>query len=195
VGAIPDAALESTRGVPVGNGRTPLDALGLGIELTYSTPELLTSAHDLADFTCGNPALDAWLAGRALGNQALGSSRTWVVVEQASNRVVAFYASSTASVLRSEAPGRLGRQQPHEIPAILLGRMAVHVEHQGMGLGAALLKHFMLKAIEVSASIGVRLVLVHAKDERTSSFYEHFGFVESPVDPLTFMMLLPTNRS
>jgi GNAT superfamily N-acetyltransferase len=118
-----------------------------------------------------------------------------VVTPQARNQVVAFYASSTASVLRSTAPGRLGRNQPDEIPAILLGRMAVDVEHQGAGLGAALLKHFMLKAMEVASSVGVRLVLVHAKNERAHSFYRRYGFVEAPIDPLTLMMLLPINAA
>ena len=53
-----------------------------------------------------------------------------------------------------------------------------------------LLKHFMLKAIEVAGTVGVRLVLVHAKDEEAKSFYRHYGFVESPVDPMTMMMLI-----
>jgi GNAT superfamily N-acetyltransferase len=156
---------------------------------------LLESDHDIEGFACGNPALDEWLAGRALGNQSLGSSRTWVVTPEAGDQVVAFYASSTASVLRSAAPSRLGRNQPGEIPAVLLGRMAVDVKHQGVGLGAALLKHFMLKAIEVASSVGVRLALVHAKNEPASTFYRRYGFIESPIDPLTLMMLLPINAA
>jgi hypothetical protein len=41
----------------------------------------------------------------------------------------------------------------------------------------------------------VRLVLVHAKDEQAKDFYRHHDFVESPIDPLTLMMLLPSTRS
>ena len=51
------------------------------------------------------------------------------------------------------------------MPAILLARMAVDSRHNGHGLGAALLKHFMLKAFEVAQSVGVRVLLIHAKDE------------------------------
>jgi GNAT superfamily N-acetyltransferase len=69
--------------------------------------------------------------------------------------------------------------------------MAVDGRHRGNGLGAAMLKHFMTKAIEVSEKVGVRLVLVPAKDEQATGFYRHHGFVESPIDPLTLMMLLP----
>ena len=158
--------------------------------MSFAGPELLTSEHVLAGFDCGTPALNGWLARRALGNQSSGTSRTWVVTRTEIGRVVAFYASSTASVIRSSAPKPFGRDQPDEIPAILLGRMAVDSKHRGHGLGAALLKHFMLKAMQVSVSIGVRLLLVHAKDEDAKEFYEHYGFVASPIDPLTMMMLL-----
>ncbi len=77
---------------------------------------------------------------------------------------------------------------------MLLARMAVDRKHQGLGLGSALLKHFMLKAIEIAANVGVRVLLVHAKDEDAMRFYEHYGFVESPVDALTMMMLIGHHR-
>jgi len=76
------------------------------------------------------------------------------------------------------------------MPAILMARMGVDSGHQGRGLGAALLKHFMLKAIEVAQSVGVRVLLIHAKDDNAKNFYQHYGFVESPLDPLVMMMLL-----
>ncbi len=158
--------------------------------MSYAGPELLAGHHLLVGFDCGRPALDDWLVRRAPTNQQTGTTRTWVVTERGSSRVVAFYASCTASVLRRTAPTPFGRRQPAEIPAVLLARMAVDSEHRGRGLGAALLKHFMLKAMQVSASIGVRVLLVHAKDDEAKGFYEHYGFVGSPVDPLTMMMLV-----
>jgi predicted N-acetyltransferase YhbS len=156
---------------------------------------LLTGEHTLGGFNCGKPALDDWLVRRALGNQAMGTSRTWVVTETGSAQVLAFYASSTSSVLRSTAPTPLGRNQPEDIPAILLGRLAVDLKHERRGLGSALLKHFMLKAIEVANNVGVRLVFVHAMDDEAREFYARYDFIESPMDPLTMMLLLPINRS
>lgn len=159
--------------------------------MTDIGPELLTKDHRHEGFDCGKAALNDWLLRRALANQATGTSRTWVVTDGPRGRVVAYYASSTASVLRAAAPKALSRNQPAELPAILLGRMAVDSDHGGRGLGATLLKHFMLKAIEVAGNIGVRVVLVHAKDDNAKRFYEHHGFVSSPIDPLTMMMVLP----
>lgn len=158
--------------------------------MTYAGPQLLASEHVLIGFDCGRPALNDWLVRHSLSNQSGGTSRTWVVIEVETQRVVGFYASSTASVLRSSVPKRFGRNQPEELPAVLLGRIGVDVKHKGRGLGAALLRHFMFKAIEVAGTVGVRLVLVHAKDEEAKSFYRHYGFVESPVDPMTLMMLI-----
>jgi GNAT superfamily N-acetyltransferase len=158
--------------------------------VTYAGPELLTSGHVLAGFDCGKSALNDWLLYRALSNQSGGTSRTWVITEVEARRVVGFYASSTASVTRQSAPRKFGRNQPDELPAILLGRMAIDAGHQGNGLGAALLKHFMQKAAEVAEAVGVRLLLIHAKDDEATSFYQHFGFVESPLGSLTMMIRL-----
>jgi GNAT superfamily N-acetyltransferase len=156
----------------------------------YIGPELLAGDHLLDRFDCGKPALNQWLIRHASKNQASGSSRTWVAVETDSGEVVAFYALATASILRSSAPKSMQRNQPHEMPAILLARMAVDSRHSGRGLGAALLKHFMLKAFEVAQSVGVRVLLIHAKDEEAKNFYSHYGFTESPFDPLVLVMLL-----
>ena len=125
-------------------------------------------------------------------NQRDGSSRTWVVAD--GGRVVAYYASSTAALAREATPGRIRRNQPDPLPAMLLGRLAVDRDHQGKGLAAALLKHFLGKALEVSELTGLRLVLVHAKSVQAADFYSHFGFEASPFDDLTFLLLLSDIR-
>ena len=159
---------------------------------TYQGPELLTADHDAGRFDCGDKSLNEWLRLRAMRNQGDGSSRTWVVTY--GGRVVAYYASSTAALAREKASGRIRRNQPDPIPAMLLGRLAVDRDHQGKGLAAALLKHFLGKALEVSELTGLRLVLVHAKSAQAADFYSHFGFAASPFDDLTFMLLLSDIR-
>lgn len=82
------------------------------------------------------------------------------------------------------------RIHPDGMPAVLLARMAVDTRHSGRGLAAALLKHFMLEAFEVAQSVAVRVLLIAAKDDEAKSLYTHYGFVESPFDPLVLMTLL-----
>ncbi|MDE2894022.1 MAG: GNAT family N-acetyltransferase [Chloroflexota bacterium] len=159
----------------------------------YRGPVLLTTEHRTESFDCGDASLNQWLRRRALRNQGDGSSRTWVVTLD--DRVVGYYASSAAALARSEVPGRMRRNQPDPLPAMLLGRLAVDSEHQGRGLAGALLKHFLLKSLEVAQLTGLRLVLVHAKDRQVANFYAHFGFESSPFDDLTLMLLIKDIQS
>lgn len=87
----------------------------------YHGPELLSTDHDTDDFDCGDKTLDDWLKHLAPRNQREGSSRTWVVTDGA--RVVAYYASSTAVLIRAEATGRAGRNQLDPLPAMLAPMM------------------------------------------------------------------------
>ena len=47
----------------------------------------------------------------------------------------------------------------------------------------------MLKAFEVAQSVGVRVLLIHAKDEEAKVLHAD-GFTEYPFDPLVLVMLL-----
>lgn len=152
-------------------------------------PILLAEQHKVDHFRCGSEPLDEWIKTRARANQALGASRTWVVVD--GQVVVAYYASASAAIIREAAPKAMRRNQPEILPALLLSRLAVHIDYQGRGLASALLKHFMLKAFEVSERVGVKVVLVHAKEDGVRGFYEKYGFSQSPLDPLTLLLLLP----
>ena len=80
--------------------------------------------------------------------------------------------------------------QPDPLPAMFLGQLAVDRTHQGRGLAAALLKHFLLKAPEIADLTGVRPLLVHAKNDQAANFYRNHGFGPSPVDDLTLMLLV-----
>lgn len=157
--------------------------------MTWTGPVHLDQSHTVEGFDCGDEVLNRWLATRALSNQHGGSSRTWVVTDEV-GQVVAFYASSTATVLHRDASGRYRRNQPDPLPALLLGRLAVDRKHAGEGLGKALVKHFLLKAIEVAHLVGVRVLLVHAASPEAVHYYGQFGFEPSPVDDLTMMMLV-----
>ncbi|MHB8342341.1 MAG: GNAT family N-acetyltransferase [Mycobacteriales bacterium] len=158
--------------------------------MTLQGPELPGPEHIVDGFDCGKAPLNSWLLRRALANQRSGASRTWVVSDEASRRVVAYYASATASILRSAATTRAARNQPEDVPAVLLARLAVDTDFAGPGLGATLLKHFVLTALEVAAVVGARILLVHAQDSDARQFYLHHDFEPSPIDELTLMRVL-----
>jgi predicted N-acetyltransferase YhbS len=63
---------------------------------------------------------------------------------------------------------------------IVLGRLAVHIDHHGKGIGNGLLKDALMRAVQVSQIVGSRAVLVHAIDQDAVVFYVRYGFVEFP---------------
>ena len=155
---------------------------------TLSVIGKLAPDHDLSDFDCGEPALDDWLRRFALANQAAEAAQTYVI--HRGGQVVGYYALAAGSVEREQAPGRVARGLArHAIPVVILARLAVDRREQGRGLGKALLKDALLRIAGAADVIGVRAVLVHAKDDEARTFFERFDFEPSPVDPLQMFLL------
>ena len=99
----------------------------------FTPIEPLTVDHRLDGFDSGEPEFDDWLVRHGLRNQAAGFSRTYVTTD--GDRVVGYHSVSAFAVLRAAAPNRARRQLPRQIPAILLGRLAVVHRAQGSGWG------------------------------------------------------------
>lgn len=151
-----------------------------------SAPEKLTAAHDLSQFQCGEAPLDDWLKRRALQNEKSGASRTYVLC--AGRRVVGYYALAGGAVAHATAPGRIKRNMPEPVPVMVIGRLAIDVNFQGRGIGPVLLRDAILRTLQAAEIAGIRAILVHAISERAKQFYEKWGFVASPVDPMTLMV-------
>ena len=47
----------------------------------------------------------------------------------------------------------------------------------------------MRRTVQVADIVGIRALAAHAKDDAARAFYEHFGFVASPTDPLHAFIL------
>lgn len=160
------------------------------MNLELSAPQALSEAHRLEEFNCGEPALDDWLKRRARANQESGASRTFVVVDN-DRRVFGYYALAAGAVSHQESTGSVRRNMPDPVPVMVLGRLAVDRQAQGINLGAALLRDAVIRVQAVSQNAGVRAMVVHALHERARAFYVHHGFQPSPMHPLTLMLRLP----
>ncbi len=151
-------------------------------------PERLSAKHDVSGFESGEPVLDDWLRRRALKNEASGASRTYVVC--AEKKVVGYYTLAVGAVALVEAAGRVRRNMPDPLPVMVLGRLAVDQEYQRRGIGTGLLRDAILRTVQAAEIAGIRAILVHALSESAKHFYEEWGFVASPVDPLTVMITI-----
>lgn len=159
------------------------------MSLRPTAPVPLAAAHRLNGFDCGEAALDRWLKRRAMANQMSNASRTFVVADQ-NGHVYGYYAMAAGAVARQMATGTVRRNMPDPVPVLVLARLAVDRRAQGMKLGASLLQDAVNRAVAVSPHAGVRALLVHALNGRAKKFYEHYGFQESPMHPMTLMLRL-----
>jgi GNAT superfamily N-acetyltransferase len=158
-----------------------------------SPPAPITASHDLANFESGEASLDDWLRMRALKNHASGASRCFVVCRSAT--VIGYYSLTAGAVSHESAPKAMRRNMPDPLPILLLGRLAIDRRHHNQGLGSALLRDAMLRAVSVARDAGVFALLVHALSEQARRFYLSRGFVESPLQPMTLLVTLETVRS
>lgn len=160
-------------------------------------PERLTAQHEVADFANGKHAsLDDWLKNQALASEVL-SARTYVICSAAhKTRVVGYYAISTAMEERRALPtAKLRRGLPHQVPMLLLGRLALDVLVQRQGLGADLLSDAIRRCCAVSEIAGARAILAHAIDDDAVGFYRYHGFVPSPLGERVMLLPMETARA
>jgi GNAT superfamily N-acetyltransferase len=167
--------------------------LGKIAGLALIPPAPIAAAHALADFDCGEVSLNEWLKRRALKNHAAGASRCFVLCSGAA--VVGYYSLSAGAISHETAPKAMRRNMPDPLPVLLLGRLAIDRRYHNQGLGQALLRDAMLRAVNVSVDAGVFALLVHALSDQARQFYLSRGFVVSPLQPMTLMVTLETVRS
>lgn len=145
----------------------------------YVSQRLDLLRHDPSGFVSGVPALDRWLQEHAATEDGRGHSRTWVWVDTA-GAVVGYYTLSAHKVAREQVPADLGRGGPREIPATLVGKLALRQDLRGVGLGALLLADALDRLVDASRIVGARLVVVDALSEPVALWYESLGFRRMP---------------
>ena len=162
----------------------------------YQRPVLLTEDHDVSTFDCGIEPLNTFLKSHALQNQRNNSARTFVSTRTGTSEVVGFYSLSAASVDFEQTPERIRKGLArHEVPLVLLARLAVAESCKGQGLGASLLQDASLRFMKAQEVIGARALLAHAKDASAKAFYEKWGFVSTEGLPLHLYILTKNIRA
>ncbi len=158
---------------------------------TFEPPRKLTANDPVEGFRCGKPALDEWLARYALTNQTSGMATVFVCTT-IDGSIAGYYALSAGGVAHADASARVSKGVPrHPVPVVVLTRMAVHEDHQGAGLGRSLLRDALIRVATAAELIGVRALLIHAKDDDARAFYlAQAEFEASPTDPLHLFLLL-----
>lgn len=156
-------------------------------------PFPLSPGHVTADFDCGQPSLNEWLRRYALQAQGSGSARTFVVTQNADaiSQVLGYYSLVVGQVEPTEATPRIRQGMGrYPIPVMLLARLAVHREAQGLGLGVGLLQDAIRRSLQVAEHAGIRALMTHPIDAESAQFYQRFGFEPSSLQPHQLLLLL-----
>ena len=137
--------------------------------------EKLSKRHDRSLFNCGDDELNDYLRARASQDVKHDVATVFVACDEA-GMTAGFYTLSATSIRRGDLSDEMERHLPKysTIPAILLGRLAVDLKYQGIGLGGRLLLSVFEKCCNIEAAWA--FLVTDAKDERARAFYSHFGF-------------------
>lgn len=162
----------------------------------FEPPRKLTAQDDTGAFDCGQYDLNDWFRRYALVNQRSGMATVFVTTSREAGSVLGYFAIATGGVDRASAPPRVTKGLPkHPVPVILLTRLAVDLSAQGRRLGRSLLIDAMRRVDAAADEVGVRALLIHAKDEEAWAFYmRQAEFEPSPTDPLHLFLLMKDLR-
>ena len=161
--------------------------------MSLQKPRRLLKSDNLSDFESGAHDLDSWLHKFAWENQRAHNSVTYVAT--VGDRVVGYYALAAGSVQKAAVSKNFAQRRPHEIPCILLARLAVDKRTRGQGIGTLLLRDALERAVSASETLGVAALLIHCRDKEAKKFYEyHTDVLESPLDPLQLILPMKSIR-
>jgi predicted N-acetyltransferase YhbS len=151
------------------------------METEFHIQHLDKTLHDRAVYDCGVSALNDYLVKQA--RKDVESSCCVCLVATASpdsKSVMGYYTLSNTSITRTALPSNLTKKLPRyqDLPATLLGRLAVDQNHKGQEIGGRLLFSAMLRAHQASEQVASWALVTDPKDHTARSFYKKFGFLD-----------------
>lgn len=128
----------------------------------------LDESDFLEDFSCRDDDIDFFLKNLAVSNQKAKFSKNYILFNKINRKTIAFISLSAAQLNTGDA--RIFGMD--KIPVILLGRLGVDTNYQGKKLGRFLIKIALEKALEASAIIACRLLLVETSKDMKNYYLE-----------------------
>jgi GNAT superfamily N-acetyltransferase len=156
--------------------------------------EQIRDDHVLDSFSCGNDYLDSWLRRSAMECGRKNVARTYVWADD--DKVVwAYFSLAPDKVQRADLPRAIGRGDPDEIPAVLIGKLALRDVLQGQGLGRQLLVDALTRAVSAVEIVSGRYIVVDAIDEDAVAFYRRYGFTPLPAPSASRLIMKSSDAS
>ena len=143
--------------------------------------ESLTRGHNRKSFDCGGDEVTRFLREKALQDQERDLSRTMVLVNptESENAIIGYHTLVMMQVRQEEIPDDRPRIT-RGIPVILLGQIGIDVKFQAQGFGDLLLTDVQARVDEISQKVGIRALMLDARNERLAIWYEKHDFIRFP---------------
>jgi len=146
---------------------------------------LLSKHHQRETLDCNNPDLNNYLWHYARQDQKRSAAQTWVLeCPENPGRIQAFYTLSAASVCSAQI-----RFPYSDIPALLLGRLAVDRTAQGKNLGSIAVLDALMRSKKLGQVVGIRFMLTKPINSQVLTFYQKLGFKKLPQESLWYFDL------
>jgi predicted N-acetyltransferase YhbS len=138
-----------------------------------------TETAKIGNFDCGNKDLNDFLCTDEVGNyerEMLGKT-TLVYYD---GELTGYYTLSATSLgvrylEHKTGFGKMSEYHVNELPALLIGRLAIDVKWQKKGVGRFIIQRIAMLALDHSRNQGIRLLVVQAKQD-AFDFYQKCGF-------------------
>ncbi len=154
---------------------------------------LLNEGSCIQGFDCGEAELNSYLTDLALlfQRRRFGVTVTFFEKSDPDKKVIGFYTLCPACIQQDSLPEKLlTGPKPNPIPAFRICRLAVDKCFQGKGIGQIIFVHALKKCLDQASQIGGSVIVIDAKDEKAKTFYERFGFISIPNNPLILIQTI-----
>lgn len=158
--------------------------------------ERLDRHHVRAGFECGKPSLDEFLRVLVSQYEKRGLGRSYVAVLPGDPHVLGFYTLASGDIDIASLPAKEAKKLPrHPVPVVLIARLAVIRTMQGQGLGGALLRDAMIRAVDIADTLGIHAVVVDTLDSEARAFYMKYGFAPLTDNEMRLFITMATIRA
>lgn len=129
-----------------------------------------------ANFDCGSTELNTYLKTQ-ISQDVHRKANVPVFAVNSNDEVLGYYTLSASSIEFNNFPASLKKIiAPYPVSVARIGRLAVDNSTKGQGLGKELLFHAIDRAEHLATQIGIRAIVVDAKDAAAEAFYQKYGF-------------------
>lgn len=126
--------------------------------------------------------MDEYIQKFARKNSQEGVSQTHVLFDDTNKKIISYYSTCNYSITKKSLLPFF-KFPVKQIPASLIGRLAVDKAFQKKGYGELTLIEALKQIRGISKVTGIKIVIVDALNSSAVSFYKNFGFIELLDEP------------